>query len=84
MAVFSGCLHMQIMQGEQGVVAHVKLPKDKELREYDRLELDFALGCPGALPHFLSAYSVAPRLRPSPPTCHAWRHTGFLELDRAL
>ena len=39
---------VQIMQGERGVVAHVKLPHDEELRKYDRLELDFTLGCPGA------------------------------------
>ena len=38
---------MQIMQGEQGVVAHVKLPPREELDQYNTLELDFTLGCPG-------------------------------------
>ena len=42
-----GGLCMQIMQGEQGVVAHVRLPPRKELDQYDKLELDFTLGCPG-------------------------------------
>ena len=51
MKMLVSALHVQVMQGQQGVVAHVKLPKDKELRGYDRLELDFALGCPGAQPH---------------------------------
>ena len=41
---------VQIMQGERGVVAHVTLPHAHELAQYDTLELDFALGCPGALP----------------------------------
>lgn len=53
-------LWLQIMQGERGVVAHMKLPKDKELRGYDRLELDFALGCPGAQPHPLHIFSLVP------------------------
>ena len=44
------CLGAQIMQGERGVVAHVTLPHAHELARYDTLELDFALGCPGALP----------------------------------
>ena len=35
------------MQGEQGVVAHVKLPTAAEQAEYDTLELDFTLSCPG-------------------------------------
>ena len=35
------------MQGEQGVVAHVTLPPQHELDKYDKLELDFTLGCPG-------------------------------------
>ena len=35
------------MQGDQGVVAHVKLPPRHELDAYDKLELDFTLGCPG-------------------------------------
>ncbi|BDA49567.1 hypothetical protein COCOBI_14-1860 [Coccomyxa sp. Obi] len=39
----------QIMQGEQGVVAHVKLPTAAEQAEYDTLELDFTLSCPGTL-----------------------------------
>ncbi|CAL5224693.1 g7419 [Coccomyxa viridis] len=39
----------QIMQGEQGVVAHVTLPHMSDLSEYDKLELDFTLGCPGSL-----------------------------------
>ena len=43
------CSCMQIMQGEQGVVAHVKLPPHQELDQYDKLELDFTLGCPGRL-----------------------------------
>ena len=42
------CLGAQIMQGERGVVAHVTLPHAHELARYDTLELDFALGCPGA------------------------------------
>ena len=37
------------MQGERGMVAHVTLPHAHELARYDTLELDFALGCPGAL-----------------------------------
>ena len=45
----------QIMQGERGIVAHVKLPKAKELAQYGRLHLDFALGCPGA--HGIQALS---------------------------
>jgi len=43
------CVCIQIMQGEQGVVAHVKLPPQHELDRYDKLELDFTLGCPGLL-----------------------------------
>lgn len=35
------------MQGEQGVVAHVKLPPPSEQAQYDKLELDFTLSCPG-------------------------------------
>lgn len=35
------------MQGEQGIVAHVKLPHANKLDEYDKLELDFTLSCPG-------------------------------------
>ena len=35
------------MQGEKGVVAHVKLPSHAEQRMYDKLELDFTLSCPG-------------------------------------
>ena len=35
------------MQGEQGVVARVKLPSHAEQQEYDKLELDFTLSCPG-------------------------------------
>ncbi len=35
------------MQGEQGVVAHVKLPTADEQADYDTLELDFTLSCPG-------------------------------------
>ena len=35
------------MQGEQGVVAHVRLPPQHELDAYDKLELDFTLGCLG-------------------------------------
>ena len=41
------CAGCQIMQGEQGVVAHVTLPHPSELSAYDKLELDFTLGCPG-------------------------------------
>ena len=41
-------MRTQILQGERGLVAHVTLPKAKTLAQYDRLELDFALGCPGA------------------------------------
>lgn len=43
----NSCAGCQIMQGEQGVVAHVKLPHLSELSAYDKLELDFTLGCPG-------------------------------------
>lgn len=39
----------QIMQGERGVVAHVTLPHAHTLEQYDKLELDFTLGCPGEL-----------------------------------
>ena len=50
------CAGFQIMQGEQGVVAHVTLPPLSELSAYDKLELDFTLGCPGGhLPLFTSA-----------------------------
>lgn len=38
---------MQIMQGEHGVSEEVKLPHKKFLDQFDRLELDFELGCPG-------------------------------------
>lgn len=45
------------MQGEQGVVAHVKLPPQHELDAYDKLELDFTLGCPGE--HISHPFQVA-------------------------
>lgn len=35
------------MQGEQGVVANVRLPTAAEQTDYDTLELDFTLSCPG-------------------------------------
>ena len=61
------CSCMQIMQGEQGVVAHVKLPPREELDQYDKLELYFTLGCPGmpylCLPR-VSAIDTRPRLKP--------------------
>ena len=33
------------MQGEHGIVKEVELPP--EIEWFDKLELDFALGCPG-------------------------------------
>ena len=42
----------QIMQGEHGVSEEIELPPKKYLDQFDRLELDFELGCPGMICHY--------------------------------
>ena len=37
------------MQGEHGISAKIKLPPKKYLDQFDRLELDFELNCPGMI-----------------------------------
>lgn len=36
---------MQVMQGPHGIVTKIDLPE--EIEEYQKLQLDFSLGCPG-------------------------------------
>lgn len=38
---------MTMMQGDQGVATDISLPPASLLMQYDRLALDFRLGCPG-------------------------------------
>ncbi len=37
----------QVLAGEHGIVAEVRLPEAATQAAHDRLHLDFALGCPG-------------------------------------
>lgn len=37
----------QTLKGDHGIAATVSLPPDAELNSYERVELDFALGCNG-------------------------------------
>ncbi len=36
-----------IMQGDQGIVASIKLPSSVEMAKYNKFELDASLSCPG-------------------------------------
>lgn len=38
----------QVLEG-QGISADITVPSERDLRQLDRLELDFALGCDGRM-----------------------------------
>ncbi|XP_071789142.1 uncharacterized protein [Asterias amurensis] len=40
-------INNSIMQGEDGIVATIKLPSNDEMAKYNKLELDASLSCPG-------------------------------------
>lgn len=53
-------LDAQMLAGEHGIVADVRLPPAEEQAAHDLLHLDFALGCPGTSrgPHPSSGHDL--------------------------
>ncbi|XP_078376545.1 uncharacterized protein LOC144659900 [Oculina patagonica] len=47
-AVVINVFNHTVMQGEKGVTATVDLPSIDDLQEYEHVELDFSLSCPGS------------------------------------